>query len=321
MSAKALGIPVTAFASRTAQQAEGKASEFGGQAVHYTDLPAGADLVVVATPPGRHVADALHALAGGAAVLVEKPLASTLADADRLVAADGAGRVAYAENLAHSPVVQAMLTRLQTLGPLDYIELRAIGPRPTYGDFLTPEWGGGALFDLGAHPIALALLFAGSASVSSVAATLAGGHDHESDEYAKVTLLFDSGLRANIEVSWRGELALWDAQVSGPSGVLRAEFLPDTSLEHNGEPAALPQSRYAPTQLEDLGYLGQLRTFIKDVTAQHLPVLDATFGRLVLEVICAAYSSAASNGDPVTLPFTGPRDRTPLQLWKTVSAG
>jgi myo-inositol 2-dehydrogenase / D-chiro-inositol 1-dehydrogenase len=321
MAAKALGFPITAFASRTPEQAEGKAREFGGRVVSYFEIPAGADVVVVATPPGRHVADALHALGGGAAVLIEKPLTTTLADADTLVAADNAGRIAYAENLAHSPVVQAMLNRLGSLGPLDFIEIRTIGPRPSYGNFLTLEWGGGALFDLGAHPIALALLFAGSANVTSVVATLAGGHDHETDEYANVTLSFHTGLRAKIEVSWRAELPLWDAQLSGPSGVLRAEFLPDVSLEHNGESVALPRSRYAPTQLEELGYLGQLRTFAKDIDAQQQPVLDAAFGRLVLEVICAAYSSAGNDGTPVALPFTGRRDRTPLQLWKSVSAG
>jgi predicted dehydrogenase len=233
MAAKALGIDVRAFASRTVEHADAKAREFGGRAVAFDQLPAGADIVVVATPPSRHVADALHALAAGAAVLVEKPLATTLADADRLVAADTEGRVAYAENLAHCPAVQAMLSRLGSLGTPTLIEIRMAGPRPTYGQFLTPEWGGGALFDLGAHPIALALLFAGSARVSSVTATLQSGSDHRSDEAATVILSFDTGLRANVIVSWRANLPLWDAQVSGPTGVLRAELLPTASVEHN----------------------------------------------------------------------------------------
>lgn len=240
MAAKALGIDVQAFASRTVEHAEAKAREFGGRAVAYDQLPAGADIVVVATPPSRHVADALQALAAGAAVLVEKPLATTLADADRLVAADTDGRVAYAENLAHCPAVRAMLGRLGSIGAPSYIEIRTAGPRPTYGEFLTTEWGGGALFDLGAHPIALALLFAGSARVASVTATIEPGTDHRSDEAATVTLLFDTGLRANVIVSWRAELPLWDAQVSGPTGVVRAELLPTASVEHNGETLALP---------------------------------------------------------------------------------
>jgi myo-inositol 2-dehydrogenase / D-chiro-inositol 1-dehydrogenase len=321
MAAKALGIDVQAFASRTAEHAEAKAREFGGRALAYDQLPAGVDIVVVATPPSRHVADALHALTAGAAVMVEKPLATTLADADRLVAADIEGRVAYAENLAHCPAVHAMLERLGSIGPPSYIEVRTVGPRPTYGEFLTPEWGGGALFDLGAHPIALALLFGGSATVTAVTATMEAGSDHRSDEAATVTLSFDTGLRANIIVSWRAELPLWDAQASGPTGVVRAELLPTALVEHNGDTVALPRPKFSPTQLETLGYVSQLRSFADDLAANRRPVLDARFGRLVLDVICAAYASAGNGSTAVAVPFAGPRDRTPLQLWRGLSAG
>ncbi len=321
MAAKALGIDVRAFASRTAEHAEAKAGEFGGRAMVYAELPAGADIVVVATPPSRHVADALHALAAGAAVLVEKPLATTLADADRLVAADTDGRVGYAENLAHCPAVQAMLGRLGSIGAPSYIEIRTAGPRPTYGAFLTPEWGGGALFDLGAHPIALVLLLASGARVTNVTATIEAGSDHRSDEAATVTLLFDTGLRANVTVSWRAELPLWDAQVSGPTGVLRAELLPTASVEHNGDTVALPRPRFSPTQLETLGYMAQLRSFAGDLASGRRPALDATFGRLVLDILCAAYASAGNGSTSVAVPFAGPRDRTPLQLWRGLSAG
>jgi myo-inositol 2-dehydrogenase / D-chiro-inositol 1-dehydrogenase len=321
MSAKALGIDVAAFSSRSVERAEAKAREFGGRAVPYGELPAGADIVVVATPPSRHVTDALHALAAGAVVLVEKPLATTLADADRLVAADANARVAYAENLAHCPAVHAMLGRLGSIGAPNFVEIRTVGPRPSYGEFLTPEWGGGALFDLGAHPIALALLLAGTARVSSVTATIEGGSDHRSDEAATVTLLFDTGLRANVIVSWRAEVPLWDAQVSGPTGVVRAELLPTASVEHNGEPVALPRPRFEPTQLETLGYVAQLRSLASDLATNRRPMLDAAFGRLVLDVICAAYASAGNGATSVAVPFAGPRDRTPLQLWRGLSAG
>jgi predicted dehydrogenase len=47
------------------------------------------DLVAVCTPPHAHADVAVAALEAGRGVLVEKPLASTLADADRIVAAAG----------------------------------------------------------------------------------------------------------------------------------------------------------------------------------------------------------------------------------------
>jgi predicted dehydrogenase len=48
-----------------------------------------ADLVAVCTPPDRHADVAVAALEAGCGVLVEKPLAMTLEDADRIVAAAG----------------------------------------------------------------------------------------------------------------------------------------------------------------------------------------------------------------------------------------
>ena len=44
--------------------------------------------------------------------------------------------------------------------------------------------------------------------------------------------------------------------------------------------------------------------------------MSAAFGREVLQVVMAGYTSAGLAGEPVPLPFTGPRDRTPLQLWR-----
>ena len=86
------GVTVGPVASRTPARAAERAAQVGGRAVTYDELPAGADVVLVATPPARHASDALAALAAGAAVIVEKPLATTLAEADALVeaaAADG----------------------------------------------------------------------------------------------------------------------------------------------------------------------------------------------------------------------------------------
>jgi myo-inositol 2-dehydrogenase / D-chiro-inositol 1-dehydrogenase len=67
--------------------------------------------------------------------------------------------------------------------------------------------------------------------------------------------------------------------------------------------------------------MGQLRSFVDDLATDRRPVLNATFGRLVLDVICAAYASAGNGSTSVAVPFAGPRDRTPLQLWRGLSAG
>ena len=75
----------------------------GAEPCRYEDLPAGADGVVVCTPPAQHLEHARRAIDGGVPVLIEKPLCTTLAEADELVAAaEGGARIAYAENLVHA---------------------------------------------------------------------------------------------------------------------------------------------------------------------------------------------------------------------------
>ena len=325
LAAKVVGNRIVAVASRSPERAAELARQVEAQPCTFAELPAGGIAVVVCTPPSQHAHHTLEALAAGALVLVEKPLATTLADADAIVAADDSGRVLYAENQAFAPVIVQALELVADLGSLDYIELRALSPRPTWGDFLTPGWGGGTLFDLGAHPIALALLAAGTDDEPvTVTATLESSDDIEVDDWAEVIVAFRSGLAARIEVSWRSADTVWDLQASSATGVVRAELMPAPALEHNGDPVAVaPPSGVdkssaaegIDTHIRDLGYTAQMRALTDMATGVSSP-LDAAFGRRVLDVICAAYASARNGAAPEPLPFTGPRDRSPHELWK-----
>ena len=97
--------------------------------------------------------------------------------------------------------------------------------------------------------------------------------------------------------------------------MVRAELIPAVTLEHNGVPMTLPAPREGVVaELDTFGYIRQLETAI-DVAEGATTSMNAAFGRHVLEVVCAAYTSAGQAGAPIALPFAGPRDRTPLQLW------
>ena len=319
-AAASLGLEVRALASRTPERATSLAARVGGSVVGYSALPAGADVVVVGTPPHRHRADVLQALHAGAAVVVEKPLATTLADADDIVtAAESSGdRLLYAENLAYAPVVGEVVRRVRALGPLTHLEVRALNPLPTWGSYTTQDWGGGALFDLGVHPLAVAVLAAAPALPRLVRARLEGSPSgrHPSDELADVLVQFDKGLRAHVIASYRGgDTAQWDAQAASDSGVVRAELLPQPTLEVNGDEVPLPSPTGKVPALEHYGYRGEWGAFLSDLGASRRPLMDAAFGRMMLDIVCAAYTSART-GEPEATPFTGPRDRTPLQLWR-----
>jgi predicted dehydrogenase len=278
--------------------------------------------VVVATPPALHLREARRAVRAGAAALVEAPLADTLSAADDLVAlAAGPGAVvAYGENLVHAPPVAEGLRACRRIGALTYIEIRLAQGRPDSASHLEAAWGGGALFDPGAHAVALALLLAAPARPVEVSAHLAAETGLDVDDDATVTVTFERALRAAIRVTWRAAAPAWDAQTASPTGAVRIELVPEPRVELNGAALPLPVSPpgLASPQLHNLGYLGPLAALDADTAAGRQPRCGPAFGRTVLDVVCAAYASAAS-GRPEPIPFTGSRDSSPIDLWRDPS--
>lgn len=313
LAADAAGLRVSAVASAGGRSARHLAGQLDARRCRPGDLPAGADLLVVATPPRHHEELALAGLAAGARVLVEKPLTTTLAAADRLV--DAAGRpdavLRCAENLLHAPAWAELVARRARLGALDHLSLRALQPPPTWGHFAEPLLDGGVLFDLGPHPVALALAVAGAGPLS-VECRLGSGREDGADDDAELTIAFAGGLTAELRVSWTSPVTVWDLQAASDHGVLRLELFPNVVLEADGEPVAVaPRHPGAEAGLERFGYVAQLA----DLAGADPAGQTAAAARQVLEVICAAYASAGRGGSPIELPFAGDRHATPLELW------
>jgi predicted dehydrogenase len=312
-------LRVVHVASRRGLSASRRAEQTGAVVCRYDDLPGGADAVLVATPPAQHRREAERAVEGGALALVETPLAATLVDADALVALAGRGRVAYAENLVHSPAAAEAVSACRRIGALTHLEVRFAQGRPDWSEHRhDPSWGGGAFFDLGVHAVAVALLMAAPARVVAVEkAELTSGARLEVDDDATVTLAFDTGLRAEVRATWRAAAPTWDAQAASATGAVRLELVPDPSVEINGAPLRIPPApaNAVSPQLHHLGYIGQLEALAADVASDRPPRSSAAFGRLVLEVVYAAYEAAAT-GARAALPYDGPRDLTPYEIWR-----
>jgi predicted dehydrogenase len=158
-AARRLGIPLV-FASRDPARARAYARRFRGVGAYgsYDEALRDARVLaaVVCTPHDRHLADGRLAFAHGRHVLVEKPIARTLDEADRLIAAAAeAGCVLMvAEQFHFMPAFRRVRRLLDEgrLGELREIHLVARGLVARSG------WradvgavGGGALIDGGIH--------------------------------------------------------------------------------------------------------------------------------------------------------------------------
>jgi predicted dehydrogenase len=158
----------------------------------------GLDAVVIATPVPTHGELALAAIAAGKHCFVEKPLARTEEEAERVVeAARAAGRVLMVGHLLeYHPGVEKLeeLVRSGELGELRYI----YSNRLNLGKHRTDE---NALWSLGAHDVSVILRLADEEPFNC---------DAKGESYVKpgvedvvfALMRFHSGLIAHMHLSW-----------------------------------------------------------------------------------------------------------------------
>lgn len=171
---------------------------------------AGYDLVVVTTPNRTHAPLALAAMDAGLPVVVDKPVAATVADAERLIeASERAGRmlsVFHNARWSNSFLTVRQILAEGLLGPVVRYEARMerYRPEPRAGAWRergAPEEAGGLLYDLGSHLIDQALVLFGQPR--RVYAELGRRRPHtEVDDDTFVAIEFDHDVRAHLWMSY-----------------------------------------------------------------------------------------------------------------------
>lgn len=164
------------------------------------------DAVTIATPSGLHAGQALAALRSGRHVVVEKPIALTVADADEIIR-EGHQRgltVATISQRRFEPAVRGLHAAVQAgaLGRISLIIAEGLYHRPqSYYDSAawrgTRALDGGVLMNQAIHVIDLLRWLGGPpASVSAHLATI--GHAMEAEDTASVSLRFAGGALGEI---------------------------------------------------------------------------------------------------------------------------
>jgi predicted dehydrogenase len=156
------------------------------------------DAVVLATPVPTHAALAVRVLEAGKHCFVEKPLAQSVADAQRAVeAADRAGKVLMVGHLLqyHPGVVKLKeLAASGELGDVQYI----YGNRLNLGQLRADE---NALWSLGAHDVSVVLHLAGE-EPSELSARGECYVRPGVEDVVFAFMRFPSGLSAHLHLSW-----------------------------------------------------------------------------------------------------------------------
>ena len=207
------------------------ASDFGGrtcESVEALCADRDVDVVYVATPHPLHAEHACLAAAHGKHVLVEKPLAVTLAEATRMVEAGERAGVHVVAGHSHSfdgPIARTRaLIESGRFGRLRMITASYFTDflyRPRRPEELDTARGGGVVFSQGAHQVDIARLLAGGMARSVRAMTGRWDERRPTEGAYSALMAFEGGAFASLTYSGYAhfdgdELCAWTSELGRP---------------------------------------------------------------------------------------------------------
>ena len=291
------------------------------------------DMIVIGVPNDLHAQITMDAANAGKHVVCEKPLCMNLQEANQMISACKKAKVKlmYAEELCFTPKY-VRLKQLVDEGALGNVYLvkqseKHSGPHaPWFWD--VNRSGGGVTFDMGCHAFEFFRWILGKPKVESIYAdmgTYVHGDKTKGDDNSLIIVKFDSGITALAEESWAKKGGMDDrAEGYGSEGVAYANLLmgnailtySDVGYGYAVEKAGQTTGWTFPIYEEawNYGFPQEMEHFVDCVLHDKQPMETGEDGRIVLEMIYAAYQSAAT-GQKVTLPFVTQASK-PIDLWR-----
>jgi len=270
--------------------------------------------VALATPVASHYPLALAALEAGKHVLVEKPLATSSAEAERLVAVAKAGkRVLMVDHtFVYHPAIQRIrsLIRSGELGRLTYID----STRINLGLF---QHDVNVLWDLAVHDISIVNLLTDERP-STVQAIGAAHPPGPLASIGVLTLRYPSGLFVHINCSWVSPVKIRHILIGGDKKMIVYDDLNSNEpvkIYDSGVVARTGEERsrllyeyrtgdvYSPKIAPKEALANLVADFASAIQDGHAPLSDGRFGADTVKILEAAQSSITSGGSEVTLAW------------------
>ncbi|MDR1936354.1 MAG: Gfo/Idh/MocA family oxidoreductase [Candidatus Accumulibacter sp.] len=277
------------------------------------------DAVAICTPPGAHTEAAVKALRAGKHVLVEKPMAPSLAECDQMIrAAEMSGKILspIAQNRYKTPYHKmARLLKAGVGGPTKHVIVNSLWWRGAnyYDIWWRGTWdseSGGCVMNHAVHHLDLLLWMAGMPErVTAVIANVA--HDNSECEDLGVAILEYQGFLAQMtaslvthdeeqEIVFQTEKGRLSVPWKTAASLARPNGFPETDSEGR---ARLEREYERLPALDLEGHPAQVRNFLDAIHGRDELLITARDGRNVIELIMAIYKAAQSHA-PVALPIS-----------------
>ena len=246
------------------------------------------DAAIVATPNFLHAPQAIALLSAGKHVMVEKPMAVSVAECDAMVEASrsSGASLMVAHCWRFRDEVIGLRDRVAAGDLGDVVKTRGYGVHANWGPagwFTDPKLaGGGALVDMGVHAIDTARFLLGDPEPARVCATIGTRYGtYEVDDDAILLITWSQGTNSIVESGWwhaHKEGMEADTEVYGTAGYARIfpREEPSADYEHCTQPM----------------YTTQVAEFLDAIVAGRQPRPNGEDGRVVMQVVEAAIASA-----------------------------
>lgn len=186
------------------------------------------DAVIVDAPTNMHRDVIMAAAKAGKHIFTEKVIAPTLKEVNAIIAEVNENKVKLTVSLprlndGYTLTIQEILSQ-ELLGKITYVRVRLSHNGATESwlpdhFFSLEQCGGGALIDLGCHPMYLAKLFLDQ-DVTGVSANFGYVTGKEVEDNAVVTLFTDSGAIGVVEAGFVNSHSPFTIEVHGTEGTL-----------------------------------------------------------------------------------------------------
>jgi myo-inositol 2-dehydrogenase/D-chiro-inositol 1-dehydrogenase len=278
------------------------ASSVGAQVAHsVAEVLAMCDTVYITTPNTQHTELAILALEERKHVFCEKPMATTIADAERVMQTAQKSKTVFqvGHNRRFAPVY-AELKRMLT----ETHRPHSAHIKMNRGELLKPEWvgdpkvTGGFLYETTIHMFDMTRFLFGEVKTLQAAGS---NHEYEETDDFSVLMTFENGMHATLassaDASWLFPFERVEVFCHHATLVTREM---ETLVYSEGlEGKHVEYSTHQLSKEEKWGYMQENRAFMDSIIDNTPPAVTAEDGFKSVELVNAVYESVRSN-EPVT---------------------
>jgi predicted dehydrogenase len=325
--AEAKHVRPTALVSGERPKALAIAAQYGIDARHVYDYAAFdrlrddplVDIVYIVLPNALHADYTVRAAAAGKHVLCEKPMATTVVDAQAMIAACAKAKrkLMIAYRLQYEPLHRTVIeiARSATYGPMRLIE--AVNSQ---NDAANGQWrqikalsGGGSLPDVGLYCLSAFRYITGEEPLEVTGRITQPKDDprfREIEDICNFTLRFPSGVLATATSGYSfHESRRFRVNAADAWFGIDPAFGYDGLELQIGRRAGMTNSIETRRGAPKSQFATEMDAFAQSIRNDLVPHTPGEEGLADQRIMAAIYASAANGGSPVTLPVPSPGTR------------